>query len=50
MNADHPTPWRQGRTVSRNVYDANDEGIVMFPTAQTAALVVRAVNRARSAA
>ncbi len=43
---DHPTPWRQGRKVPRNIYDANNEPIVMMPTDELAARVVEAVNHA----
>lgn len=43
-NTPHPTPWRQGRKVPRNVYDAHDAPIVMAPDDTTAARIVAAVN------
>ncbi len=42
--ADHPLPWRVGRKVSRNIYDAADEPIAMLADEETARLIVDAVN------
>lgn len=43
---DYPRPWRQGHKVPRNVYDANDEPIIMAPSDAVAELIVRSVNAA----
>lgn len=45
----HPTPWRQGRKVPRNVYDANDAPILMAPDNETAGRIVAALNGAAAA-
>jgi hypothetical protein len=42
--AKFPTPWRLGRRVSRNIYDANGEPILMAPNEGTAERIIRAVN------
>jgi hypothetical protein len=45
MTPTYDPPWRQGRKVKRNIYDANDQPIAMMPDEATAALVVSSVNR-----
>lgn len=42
--AEHPLPWRCGRKVPRNIYDAQDEPIALLPDEATARLIVDAVN------
>ena len=38
------TPWRVGRTIPRNIYDADDNDIGRMDTAELAGRVVAAVN------
>lgn len=44
MSKTHPTPWRIGSKVPRNIYDANDVGIIMLGDEETAKMIVEAVN------
>lgn len=37
-------PWRQGRKVPQNIYDANGNAMLMMPTAELAAVVVAHEN------
>lgn len=46
MTERFPTPWRHGHKVPRNVYDADDEPVIMAPDEETAERIVRAVNLA----
>lgn len=44
MSVRHPIPWRVGTKVARNIYDANNEGVMMADDEETAREIVRAVN------
>ncbi|HVI42692.1 MAG TPA: hypothetical protein VM577_18775 [Anaerovoracaceae bacterium] len=44
MSVRHPIPWRVGTKVARNIYDANNEGVMMADDEETAQEIVRAVN------